>query len=97
MFHLFKSKVQTEMKTPNQMREEMGLEPIKNPEVEDLSNTKVTEFERLAKELLEFEFVTSSPNDGSLISAIRSEDVLNTIAEFYGVDIEKSSYSDFKK
>ena len=54
-------------------------------------------FEALIAKLLEFESCMNSPIDGSPIGVIRTDDVINTIAEHEKIDLQKTTYSYFSK
>lgn len=54
-------------------------------------------FEAIARKILEFETVVNSPIDGTPIGMVRTEDVLNSITDFYDIDIEKTAFSEYKK
>lgn len=54
-------------------------------------------FEAIAEKILEYEFVTSSPIDGSPIGVVRTDDVLNSIAAYYGIDIAETKFLQYGK
>jgi hypothetical protein len=68
-----------------------------NEEKEEQQNMNQEHFESLIAKLLEFESCMNSPIDGSPVGVIRTEDVINTIAEFEKVDLQKTTYSYFSK
>lgn len=55
------------------------------------------QFENLIAALFQFEACVNSPIDGSPIGMIRTEDVINTIAEHMEIDLNQTAYSHFKK
>ena len=98
------------LKTPNDMRAEMGLKPVedivsnvfipqqKAEEVSKMDETKLyTLFEEAAENILDFESVVPSPVDGSSIGVIRTADVLNALAESMGIDIKQTGYEHYAK
>lgn len=100
------------LKTPNEMRAELGLKPITQEdiignvfipqqtaeEVSKMDETKLyTLFEEAAENILEFESVVPSPVDRSLIGVIRTADVLNALAESMGVDIKQTGFEHYAK
>lgn len=42
-----------------------------------------------------YEFVATSPNDGSFISVVRLADVLRAICSYYGLDPKETRFSDY--
>lgn len=72
--------------------------PAKQQEEPKMDETKLYNlFEEAAEAILEHEVVMTSPIDGSYISMIRSEDVLNSLAETMGIDIKQTSYENYAK
>lgn len=72
--------------------------PAKQQEEPKMDETKLYNlFEEAAEAILEHEAVMTSPIDGSYISMVRSEDVLNSLAETMGIDIKQTSYENYAK
>lgn len=79
------------IETQEATQEKEEVQPMNHPD------PYTVKFERLCNKILEFEVCMNSPLDSSPIGVVRTEDVVNTIAEFYSVDISKTSLSQFKK
>ena len=72
--------------------------PAKQQEEPKMDETKLYNlFEEAAEAILEHEVVMTSPIDSSYISMVRSEDVLNSLAEAMGIDIKQTSYENYAK
>lgn len=84
-----------DLKTPNQLRVEIGLEPVTEVEVSNLSDKSKQTVEELFEELSEHEFVSSSPLDGSPLATIRMSDVYRVLCEYFNVDPKETEWRDY--
>jgi hypothetical protein len=97
MFFTHKKHTETlkpEESTINQEREEPEMnvnEPL------DRTKLHTDMFEAIASIVIEHETVMNSPIDGSPIGVVRTEDVLNSITEYFGIDIGKTKFSEYRK
>lgn len=80
------------LKTPNEMREELGLEPVVE-EVKKVDNTQ--KVEEIFEAILEHEFNTTSPLDGSPVATVRSSDIYNVLCSYFDVDPKETDWSDY--
>lgn len=55
----------------------------------------ITKVEDLMDAITNFEFVMTSPIDGSPISVMRAEDVYRALCQAYNVDPKKTSFSSY--
>ena len=51
--------------------------------------------EALMEELLDRAFMTKSPNDGSLVSAVRTTEIMDVLCKHFGVNGKETSFSDY--
>lgn len=51
--------------------------------------------EALMEEVLDRAFMTKSPNDGSLISAVRTTEIMDVLCQYFGVNGKETSFSDY--
>lgn len=84
------------LKTPNQMREELGLEPVVDPVAEEVKKVDNTQkVEEIFEAILEHEFNAVSPLDGSPVATVRSADVYNVLCSYFDVDPKETDWSDY--
>ena len=53
--------------------------------------------EEVMKQLIEHEYLTTSPTTGEYMSAIRVADVYRILCDYYDVDPKETEYSDYVK
>lgn len=51
--------------------------------------------EEIMEQLMERVFMTKSPNDGSLISAVRTTEIMDVLCAHFGVNGKETSFSDY--
>lgn len=51
--------------------------------------------EAIMEQLMERVFMTKSPNDGSLISAVRTTEIMDVLCQHFGVNGKETSFSDY--
>lgn len=51
--------------------------------------------EALMEEVLDRAFMTQSPNDGTLISAVRVTELMDVLCKHFGVNGKETSFSDY--
>lgn len=62
-------------------------------EVNDVDGQK--QVEDLMEEILDRAFMTASPNDGSLISAVRTTELFDILCKHFGVNGKETAFSDY--
>lgn len=82
--------------------EPMTTTPKEEPEMNvngpfDRTNLHTDMFEAIASIILEHETIMNSPIDGSPIGVVRTEDALNSITEYFGIDIANTKFSEYRK
>lgn len=82
--------------------EPMATTPKEEPEMNvngpfDRTTLHTDMFEAIASNILEHETIMNSPIDGSPIGVVRTEDALNSITEYFGIDIANTKYSEYRK
>ena len=91
----WKKSIVNKLKTPNEMREELGLEIVKEQEVNDMGDKVKQTVEELFENLIEHEYVGTSPIDGSPVGSIRATDVYRVICDYFNVDPKDTEWSDY--
>lgn len=51
--------------------------------------------EAIMEQLMERVFMTKSPNDGSLISAVRTTEIMDILCQHFGVNGKETSFSEY--
>lgn len=67
--------------------------PVMN--TEKVRQDKKEAAEKIFDSIEAYEFVATSPNDGSFISVVRLADVLRAICSYYGLDPKETRFSDY--
>lgn len=62
-------------------------------EVNNMDGQK--QVESLMEELLDRAFMTTSPNDGSLVSAVRTTEIMDVLCKHFGVNGKETAFSDY--
>lgn len=86
----------TKLKTPNEMREELGLEPVEDTKAEEVTKVDNTQkVEEIMEAIIEHEYAGTSPLDGSPIATVRSSDIYNVLCTYFDVDPKETDWSDY--
>lgn len=85
-----------DIKTANQLRVEIGLAPVEDIKAEEVKTVDNTQkVEEIFEALLEHEFNTVSPLDGSPVATIRSTDIYRVLCSYFDVDPKETEWSDY--
>ena len=60
--------------------------------VEAAKKVSIETVEELMEKMINFEFLTTSANDGTLIGVVRTEDVMRVLCNYFEVDGKKTKY-----
>lgn len=86
----------TKLKTPNEMRAELGLEPVESIKAEEVTKVDNTQkVEEIMEAIIEHEYAGTSPLDGSPIATVRSSDIYNVLCTYFDVDPKETDWSDY--
>ena len=84
------------IKTTNQLRVEIGLEPIEELAVEEVKTVNnVQKVEEIFEAIIQHEYAGKSPLDGSPIATVRSSDIYNVLCTYFDVDPKETDWSDY--
>lgn len=86
----FGRKNKTPVKEPKEVEVTFSTD---EEEVNDVDGQK--HVEALMEELLDRAFMTKSPNDGSLVSAVRTTEIMDVLCKHFGVNGKETSFSDY--
>lgn len=80
---------------PFRKRKEQEEPTMPEQKVVPITKSKETMIEEIFEQIVDREYLSISPNDGSYVSAVRTVEVYDILCNYFGVDGSNTKFKDY--